>query len=114
MYGIHDYDTPSLNGALAISATHSSTAFDTGGSPCALREFGSVFKSDVASATNGAKIQASFDGGTTWKDVAVATLAAGVPQTLVAPIVAKLMRAQLVNGGVAATDAQVVVFRRRN
>lgn len=113
MNGLHDYDTPSLNGALGASATHNGVTYDTGGSPSAVREFGAIFGSTAASAANGAKIQASFDGGTTWVDVAVATLAAGVPQTLVAPIVAKHMRAQLVNAAGAAT-ATVVAFRRRN
>lgn len=113
MQGLHEFDVPSINGALAGAGVHATAAYDTGGSPTATREFGAVFSSDVASAADGAVIQASPDN-VTWKTVAVATLAAGVPQTVSAPVVGRYMRAQLTNAAGAAAAAYVQVFRRRN
>lgn len=114
MNGLHEFDLPSLNGALAANAVHNTAAYDTGGSPSGFREFGAFFSSEAGGATNGAKIEASYDGGTTWKTVATGTLAANAPLFVSAPVVAKHMRASYTNGAAAATGALVQVFRRRN
>jgi hypothetical protein len=106
----HEYNV-SLNGALAGAATHEGTQFAMRPSHSVWREFGAVFLSDVASAANGAKLQASVDG-VAWRDVKYATLSANVAAELVCPVIAPFMRAVLVNAAGAASAAFVSAFRR--
>lgn len=106
------YRQHALDAALAASGTLEGSAFQTGGSPCAYREFGAYFHSDAASAAGGARLEISQDG-VTWVPVKTATLAAGVPQELATPILAKYHRAVLVNAAGAA-NVTVVDFARVN
>jgi hypothetical protein len=108
----HLYRHQALDEALAASATLEGDAFNTGGSPCAYREFGAYFLSSAASAANGARLEISQDG-VTWVPVKTATLAANVPQELATPILAKHHRAVLVNAAGGA-DVTVIDFARVN
>ena len=110
---VSEYDTPGLVGAQAAANVFNHTPFESMGNPSPFKEFGAYFFSDVASAANGAKVQVSHDGGTTWLTIWQATLAAGVPQSYSGPVLAKQMRAQLTNGAGAAVAAYVQQYRRR-
>lgn len=110
---MHHSNTVETTTNLAASGTFNGLSHEVGGSPSAHKLFNAVFSSSHASGTNGAKVQASADGST-WYDVAVATLAAGVPQTLSAPVCAKFMRAQLVNGATLTTSLFVATQRSRS
>ena len=105
------YRQHALGSALAASATLNGTAFETGGSPTPYKEFGAYFLSATASAANGAKIEVSQDGAT-WKTVKQATLAAGVPQDLSTPILAKYHRCSLTNDAGADTDVTMIDYVR--
>ena len=112
MHRSNTYRQQALDAALAASATLTGTSFETGGSPSAHREFGAYFLSDAASAAGGARLEISQDGAT-WVPVKTATLAAGVPQELATPILAKYHRAVLENAAGAA-NVTVIDFARVN
>lgn len=97
---------------LANAAVFSGTAHEFA-NPSPYREFVAAFSSSHAGAANGAKIQASVNGSN-WYDVAVASLAAGVPQVLTAPVCAKYMRAQLTNGATLTTSLFIATQFRAN
>lgn len=91
---------------LAGAAVFAGTAIDLGPTPAQHGRFHAHFVSSHASDSNGAKIQASSDGST-WVDVVVATLAAGVPQVLSAPVLARYMRVHLTNGATLTTALSI-------
>lgn len=111
---VSEFDTPGLVGAQAANNQFNHPACELMGSPSAFKAFGAYFYSDVASAANGAKVQVSHDNGATWQTVWQGTLAAGVPQSVETPILAKQMRCTLLNGAGAAVAAYVQQYRRRN
>lgn len=109
---MHEFTVES-RAPLGIDGFYVGSYHDLGGSPTSVRRFGGLFASTHASATDGAKVQASPDG-VDWFDVAVATLSPNVPVYLEAPVVGKFMRLTLTNGGVAATGTTVISTRERS
>lgn len=110
---VSEYTPPGLVGAQAANNVFNHGSFQPMGNPSPFKSFGAYFFSDVASAANGAKVQVSHDNGATWQTIWQGTLAAGVPQSVEVPILAKDMRAQLTNGAGAALAAYVQQFARR-
>lgn len=97
---------------LGISAAFDGTSWDMTPTPAPFELFQATFVSSHASATDGAKIQASSDGST-WTDVATGTQAANVPLTLSIMPCARYMRARQVNGATAQTSNAVFVAVRK-
>lgn len=106
-----DYKTETTT-ALGISGVFAGSSWDMGPTPTPFESFVAVFNSSHASATDGAKVQASSDG-TTWHTVAVGTQAAAVPLTLTVVPCARYMRAHQTNGATAQTSNAVFVSVRK-